>query len=247
MNILLVNDDGVFAEGILELGKMLIAKGHNVTVFAPDRQNSGKSHSITIFEEIIVKEENIEGLNCKVYSINGTPADCVRVAHVIYKEGFDFCFSGINYGYNAGMDIIYSGTVSAAFEENMYGTSSIAVSADFGIEKYHYKTAVKVAEEIFDKYKDKFYKPLVLNINVPCISYEELKGIKSCGLDGAIIDKYHCNPCDNGYKVKVYERNEHKLIKNSDRYYLNLGYASVTPLSYNFVDEEMLNSLKEYK
>ena len=247
MNILLTNDDGVFAPGIIEIGKMLIRNGHNVIIFAPNCQNSGKSHSITIFEELNVKQVEIEGLNCTAYSVDGTPADCVRVANVIYKDFFDFCFSGCNIGYNAGLDIIYSGTVSAAFEANSFGIPSIAISSDFGAEEYSYEAAVKVAEEIFNKYCNKFKEPLVLNINVPSIKYSELKGIKSCIIDGAIIDKYHCNKTENGYKLKVYARNKQKTIENSDRYYLERGYASLTPLTYNYVNEKILNSLKEYK
>ena len=106
MNILLTNDDGVFAPGIKELGSQLLEKGYNVTIVAPEEQNSGKSHAITLMKKLYVKKVKIEGLSCNAYSVSGTPADCVRTAVELFSKEYDYCFSGCNLGYNAGMDKI---------------------------------------------------------------------------------------------------------------------------------------------
>ena len=131
MRILLTNDDGVMAEGIYALAKEL-EKDHEVIIIAPETQRSAQSHAVTILQPLTVKEVKLDGLKSKAYSISGTPADCVRAGlEVLIDEPIDYVFSGINMGLNSGMDILYSGTVSAAIEANIYGIPSIAVSAEF--------------------------------------------------------------------------------------------------------------------
>lgn len=245
MNILLTNDDGVFAPGIKELGLQLLEKGYNVTIVAPEEQNSGKSHSITLMKKLYVKKVKIDGLSCNAYSVSGTPADCVRTAVELFGKEYDFCFSGCNLGYNAGMDILYSGTVSAAIEANVFNIPSIAVSAEYNHENTNYKTASKVAIEVFEKVKDKFKQPLVLNINVPNLSYENLKGTEICKIGGSVMDKYTSYKTENGFELELEGRNKYKHLENTDRYYLEDGYATVTPLLYDLTSDELLNSLKE--
>ncbi len=130
MNILLTNDDGIDAEGINTLAELL-SKHHNVVMVAPENQRSASSHSITIYEPIIVKQVK-KSYNVEAYSISGTPADCVKVAlDKLVPDNIDIVISGINKGLNIGNDILYSGTVSAAIEGSMYKVPSIAVSAEF--------------------------------------------------------------------------------------------------------------------
>ena len=148
MRILLTNDDGIDAEGIYTLAKEL-EKNYEVIIVAPDNQRSAQSHAITLFQPIVVKEVKLDGLKSKAYSISGTPADCVRVGLDALSGGdIDLVFSGINLGLNAGMDILYSGTVSAAIEANIHNIPSIAVSAEYADGKANFKIAASYAMEI---------------------------------------------------------------------------------------------------
>ncbi|EGY80585.1 5'/3'-nucleotidase SurE [Peptoniphilus indolicus] len=245
MNILLTNDDGYFAPGIKELARQLIAEGHNITIVAPTQENSGKSHSITLREKLVVSPVTIDGIDAMCYSVSGTPADCVRAALNILDTKFDFCFSGCNFGYNAGMDILYSGTVSAAIEANVFGINSFAVSAEFLKENTNYETAAKVAIEVFNKVHKSLDKVQVVNINVPSVEYSELKGIKAAKIGGNVMDKYTKVQTENGYTLSLSGRNEYNCPENTDRYLLSEGYATVTPLLYNLTDIELLKNISE--
>ena len=246
MNILLTNDAGVFAPGIAELGRQLLEKGYNVTIVAPEKQNSGKSHAITLMKKLIVKKVHIEEINLDAYSVSGTPADCVRAALEIYGNKFDYCFSGCNLGYNAGMDILYSGTVSAAIEANVFRIPSIAVSAQYNRENTNYKTASKVAIEIFEKVHSQINDAIVLNVNAPKLEYKDLKGIKTCKIGGSVMDKYTTFKIENGYSLELHGRNKSENKENTDRHYLENGYATVTPLLYDLTSDSLLKSLREY-
>lgn len=245
MNILLTNDDGFFAPGIKELARQLIAAGHDVTIVAPTQENSGKSHSITLQKELIISPVTIDGLDIPCYSVTGTPADCVRAAINILDTKFDFCFSGCNFGYNAGMDILYSGTVSAAIEANVYGINAFAVSAEFLKGHTNYETAAKVAIEIFDKIHKSLDNVQVININVPSLDYSELKGIKVAKIGGNVMDKYVKVQTDNGYTLSLCGRNEYQCPENTDRCLLADGYATVTPLLYELTDEKLMDNIRK--
>ena len=126
--ILLVNDDGIRADGIILLARLASRLGE-VTVAAPDGQCSAMSHRITVHGELRVKKSDFPVEGVTAYSISGTPADCVKVAlHYLLSEKPDIVFSGINRGYNAGVDILYSGTVGAAMEALVNGIPAIAFS-----------------------------------------------------------------------------------------------------------------------
>ena len=138
MKICITNDDGIFSEGIMVLAEWAKKLGE-VVIVAPKVQQSGKAHSIEIHKAFEVKRvEHPTGL--RAYSVDSTPADCVRIALVAMKEDFDIVFSGINCGYNLGREIIYSGTVGAALEAGMQQTKGMAFSTGFdtfaGAQKY---------------------------------------------------------------------------------------------------------------
>lgn len=163
MKILLTNDDGIHAEGLRLLADWAKALGE-VTVFAPKLQQSAKSHSIQIHGTYEVKKEDLFD-KIEAYSVDSTPADCVRVAVLGMKRKFDLVISGVNCGPNLGGDIHYSGTVAACFEAAQVGIKSIAFSAAFN----NFDNAVKnlgraynevIARRIFD-YAD------IVNINFP--------------------------------------------------------------------------------
>lgn len=246
MNILVTNDDGVFAPGIKYLVHGLEKEGYNVVVFAPHRECSGKSHSITLKEKIMIKEETIEGVKGKVYSVTGTPTDCVRIAKEILNEDFDIVVSGCNFGLNAGMDIHYSGTVSAAMEGNLFGKSAIAVSALVNKGEVIFDTAVKCLVDVLKKYEYYLLNNItVFNINTPFVKYEDLKGIKFCKAAKSALDNYTITFTGECTEIILKGRKIIDHEEDTDRYYLQEGYATVTPLIYDLSDEKIINEINK--
>lgn len=250
MKILLTNDDGVFAPGIRALA-MELEKEHDVIVVAPEEEHSGQSHAITINRALIVKDVELEGIKSKVYSVSGTPADCVRAAmDKIIEEKPDVVFSGCNLGYNAGMDILYSGTVSAAIEANVFDIPSVAVSTKWVEGTGRFDTASKIALEIFNKVKGQLFSKgtptMVLNINVPYLDYEELKGVKVAEIGGPVYDYYFEEEVD-GYRSLVLKgRNRTENLEGTDRAYLDQGYVSLTPLIYDMNNRGLLEEVDQW-
>ena len=173
MHILLSNDDGYFAPGIGVLAEALSARAE-VTVVAPERDRSGASNSLTLDRPLTVRRA-ASGF----FYVNGTPTDCVHLAVTgLLDELPDIVISGVNYGANMGDDTIYSGTVAAATEGFLLGIPSVAVSL-VAAGNDNYRTAARIAADIAQRFKD---KPLgqhaLLNVNVPDVAYEELRGIE---------------------------------------------------------------------
>ncbi len=171
--ILLTNDDGVFAEGIGDLAKVL-RKKYDVTIVAPDRERSAASHSLTIHHPLRIfkiKEDK--------YAVDGTPTDCVILAtHKIIKTKIDLVISGINNGPNMGEDILYSGTVAAAIEAMNLGLPALAVSMGFR-DKGDFKDGAEILLHMLEH--DLFSimsAESILNINLPPVPLKEVKSFK---------------------------------------------------------------------
>ena len=163
MRILLTNDDGINAEGLRHLVNWAKTKGE-VCVFAPKFQQSGKSLSIEIHNCYEVKKvDTFEGI--EAYSVDSTPADCVRIAVLGMKKKFDLVISGINCGHNLGGDIHYSGTVGACFEAAKEGINAMAVSASYR----SFDSAVKNLDRAFEEIQRRrmFDLAEVINVNFP--------------------------------------------------------------------------------
>ncbi len=171
MKILLSNDDGYFAPGLNILAAHL-AKIADITVVAPERNRSGASNSLTLDRPLSVRKAS-NGF----FYVNGTPTDCVHLALTGLMEGApDMVISGINDGANMGDDTIYSGTVAAAMEGYLLDIPSFAVSMSQH-NATHFDTAARVVVELIQHYKKTgFTSPTLLNINVPDVPYDELKG-----------------------------------------------------------------------
>jgi 5'-nucleotidase len=171
MRILLSNDDGYFAPGITVLEQALAPLAH-VTVVAPERDRSGASNSLTLDRPLTVRRSQ-NGF----YYVNGTPTDCVHLAVTGLLDDLpDIVVSGINHGANMGDDTIYSGTVAAATEGFLLGIPSIAISlvAEGGD---HYETAARIGVELVQRFKsDPLRQAVLLNVNVPDMPYERLRG-----------------------------------------------------------------------
>ena len=171
MRILLSNDDGYFAPGLACLAETL-AKIADIIVVAPERDRSGASNSLTLDRPLSLRKSH-NGF----YYVNGTPTDCVHLAVTGMLDTLpDMVVSGINDGANMGDDTIYSGTVAAATEGFLLGIPSLAVSIASG-SNGNFAAAARVAADMVQRFKNgKFNEPILLNINVPDVAYEQLQG-----------------------------------------------------------------------
>lgn len=249
MRLLLVNDDGIHAEGIYRLAKEL-EKSYDLTIVAPEDERSAQSQAITIGKSLIVKEVEIENLKSKAYSVSGTPADCVRIAlDRLIDEPVDMVLSGINAGVNLGMDVLYSGTVSAAIEANIHQLPSMALSAEFNNGNVNYDIAIKYGRYILEKSKDDFIKNnIVLSVNTPFLDEDGIKGVKVCKIGGIIYDYYSMenNEADNEVILRLKGRRKNGLEKGTDRYYLRQGYVTITPIRYDLTNFDLLEKVESW-
>jgi len=173
VKILVSNDDGYFAPGITLLAEALGQLGE-VTVVAPERDRSGASNSLTLDRPLTVRRAP-NGY----FSVNGTPTDCVHIAVTGLLDFLpDIVVSGVNLGANMGDDTIYSGTVAAAAEGYLLGIPSVAVSLTSKTGE-HFQSAIGVAVQIVERFKRRpFAEPVLLNVNVPDVPPESLRGIE---------------------------------------------------------------------
>ncbi|WP_306602409.1 5'/3'-nucleotidase SurE [Azonexus sp.] len=173
MRILLSNDDGYFAPGLAALAEALSGLGE-IIVVAPEQNRSGASNSLTLDRPLMLKQA-ASGF----FFVNGTPTDCVHLAVTGMLDSLpDIIVSGINSGANMGDDTIYSGTVAAATEGYLLGIPSIAVSMT-SFAGLNYTTAGRVARELVERYvNNPIPGPVLLNVNVPDIPYEQLTGME---------------------------------------------------------------------
>ena len=191
MKVLISNDDGIFAPGIAALSEAFADAGYEVIVCAPDRQRSAASHALTISGPLTVRQAQVPGA-VRAYAIGGTPADCVRIAQMLTDKPFDFAFSGINNGENAGTAVYYSGTVSAAREARMLNIPAMAVSimphADEAMRLHLARLAVRIAE----RYQgDALPRLCLINLNAPALPVEQLKPLRIAPLsDAYYLDSY---------------------------------------------------------
>ena len=173
MRILVSNDDGYFAPGITLLAEALRQLGE-VTVFAPERDRSGSSNSLTLDRPLVVRRAP-NGF----FSVNGTPTDCVHIAVTGVLDFIpDIVVSGINLGANMGDDTIYSGTVAAAAEGYLLGIPALAISLTSKAGE-HFETAIGIALQLVERFRrDPLREPVLLNVNVPDVAPARLSGIE---------------------------------------------------------------------
>ena len=250
MNILLTNDDGIMSPGINILREKL-SKYNNVTVVAPDVERSATGHAITTRTPLWAKEVKV-GEEIVGYAINGTPADCVKLGLLaISDRKIDLVVSGINKGPNLGTDILYSGTVSGALEGAITGKPSIAISCADWNEPI-YETAAEFLCNFLDEYDvNSMPEFSALNINVPSVSPEEIKGWKVTRQSRRRYRDYfekRKDPYGNNYYWMFGEIIEDDPGENSDYAAVRANYVSITPI-YAFMTntsyaEELRKSLE---
>ena len=231
MNILLCNDDGYESDGITEFAKAL-SKKHNVILIAPETNRSAVSHSLSIFKNISVRE--IAGGCVKTYAVSGTPADCVKFAHhrLMCDFSVDLVVAGINKGHNLGTDILYSGTVSAAFEGAALGYKAMAfsyVEHDGGDMKACAEIAVGILEKLYPVASAEY----IWNVNIPPLNGGTVKGVKMTPLGKQIYSDNFQKVSEKEYilvgEMLVHDENG----ENCDVELSRKGYVTVTPLLYD--------------
>lgn len=249
MFLLITNDDGISSPGLHALAKEL-QKYHEILIVAPDDQRSACSHSITLERPLKIKEHKIEGLNAVALSIDGTPADCVRVAlDKLTNKKVDVVLSGINRGFNLGMDVLYSGTVSAAVEASINKIPALAVSTEFLENEEQYKLAAKYALKILSKaLEKKIQQDIVLNINVPNINESEIKGVKVCRIGNMMYGSYFIERLSEaGERLFDIKGNINKpLDTDTDRFFIEEGYVTLTPLHYDLTNYTLLKNVDRW-
>lgn len=256
MNILVTNDDGVFATGIKVLVDNLRKAGHSVYVAAPLEEQSGMSHSITLHSPLRMQRAERDGVFFG-YSVNGKPADCVKIGLLeAFKDvEFDYVISGINRGANLGTDIFYSGTVGAAAEGAFAGKKAIALSLVLSGEDSYFETAGKFIVTFLEEISDvNFPKDSMLNINIPNIPHTELKGYKVTKQgDKRFIDDIIEREDTQGKIYYWLGGKPHEFGEEADNDFMAVreGYASVTPVKLVLHSEELkkqlINKMKKSK
>lgn len=249
MKVLIANDDGINSRGVYALAKEL-TKEHEVIVVAPREERSASSHSITLFKPISIKEEKLNGLDCKAYSISGTPADCVRIGLDRLAKDVDIVISGINRGINLGTDVIYSGTVSAAMEAAIYDLPSIAISkeVDWDRNDEDYTIAAEYAAHILKVAEEKYLRPnVVLNINIPNKPKNEIKGTKVCPIGKNTYTheyiKIEGEEYPETYRISGVRNQREESF--DDISYVEKGYITLTPLHYDLTNFKLLKEAEE--
>ena len=245
--ILVTNDDSVHAKGIKEL-VLVASEFGNVLVVAPNKPQSGMGHAITITKPLRMESYNgFDGV--EAYSCSGTPVDCVKLAvFEILKRKPDLLLSGINHGENSSTNVLYSGTMSAAIEGAMEGIPSIGFSlADFNSDA-DFSAAKNVATELIPQIMNKgLPNNTALNVNVPKVSYRDLKGIKVCAQAHAYWeDKFDSRRDQFGrpYYWLTGQFSDRDQRDDTDLHYLKMGYATIVPTHFDLTNYGALRDLK---
>lgn len=248
MRILLTNDDGINAKGINALIESLSSVAE-LFLLAPDRERSGTGHSITVFEPIKVKKVEIAGVK-KGWVVYGTPVDCVKMAMSrLIDEKIDLVVSGINHGPNLGTDVLYSGTVSAAAEGTIMGAPSLAVSLDSYASAPDFKFAADFTRRIVEQIKkDGIEKDTLLNINIPELKPEDIRGVQVCKLGVRNYDNLfeeRQDPRGNIYYWLGGGVVNEEQANDSDVYAVERNYISITPIHLDLTDYRLIDKYKE--
>jgi len=244
MKILVSNDDGYLATGINALidGLSTVA---DVVVVAPDRNRSAASNSLTLSTPL-----RVEQYGENRWKVDGTPSDCVHLALTGFlDEEPDLVVSGINHGANLGDDVIYSGTVAAAMEGRFLGLPTIAVSL-VGYNLTHFETAARVATSLVRKLDRSSLAPdTVLNVNVPDVPFEALRGLKAARLGFRHKSEQVVRATDP-YGRPIYwvgpAGKGQDAGEGTDFHAIEQGFASVTPLKVDLTRHDAVPRIAEW-
>jgi 5'-nucleotidase len=246
--ILVTNDDGIFAPGITFLAKIASRFGR-IIVVAPDKPQSGMGHAITINSTLRIQKTNYHAAE-QEFSCSGTPVDCVKMAvNNILKKRPDLVLSGINHGSNSSINVIYSGTMSAAIEGALEGTPSIGFSlCDYAMEADFSQAEKFIAKIIEESLKNPMPKGVCLNVNIPKLKAEDFKGIKVVRQAKANwVEKFEerKDPYGRDYYWLTGEFvNFEPESTDTDEWALANGYISVVPTQADLTAHAHLSKLQ---
>ncbi len=253
MKILISNDDGVTAPGIKALWELALEFADEVLVVAPDRVFSGMSHAITmhspLFLEKLVDEVRNDGKKLTVYSTNGSPVDCIKLAldEIIRNDMPDLILSGINHGSNSNISVVYSGTMGAATEGAFYGIPSIGFSLCSHDETKDLTAVIDYGRKIIAKAIEmpQLNPTLCWNVNVPDIPYDKIKGVKFARqTKGVWREEFQPNIDPHGRKYYWMSGGFHNAesgTEGADETLLAQGYITILPVQMDLTDYTFLN------
>lgn len=246
--IVITNDDGITAPGIRNLIQVVQRITDRIIIVAPDSPQSGMGHAITINAMLRVEKVTID--NLEAYSCSGTPVDCVKIAtSKILEEKPDLIVSGINHGSNSSINVIYSGTMSAAVEGSIEGINSIGFSlTDTSIDADFQHCHAYVEEIIRFTLAQQFEKACCLNVNIPKIDANLIRGIKVCRQAKAVWEETFDERKDPSGKPYFWLTgkfvNHEEENQETDEWALTNNFISVVPVHYDVTDYKQLPHLK---
>ena len=244
--MLLTNDDGIFAKGLESLVKALSGE-YNLWVVAPESEQSAVGHALTLTQPLRVKKIFKNGAFFG-YGVSGTPADCVKIAlNELISPPPDLLISGINLGPNVGVNVIYSGTVSAATEGAMMGLTSLAISID-SYRTRNFRTAARIAGRLVDLLlQAPLPSGVSLNVNVPDLPLSKIKGIRLVRQGTfRFLERFEqrIDPRENIYYWQAGILPPPEEAPDTDHALLSAGYVTLTPISYDLTHYPSLTKLK---
>jgi 5'-nucleotidase len=254
MKILLTNDDGIYSPGIAAL-KQVIKDLGDVTVVAPDVEQSGVGHSVTLSHPLRIRKVYVDlsasgGKEFLGYGINGSPADCVKLAVCeIMKGAPGLVVSGINLGANVGIHTLYSGTVAASIEGAILGSPSVAISLETS-GRPDVSQAAEIAKGIIDcVIHHGLPSGTLLNVNIPSVPKDEIKGIRVTRQYANGFNEYFDKRTDPSGRTYYwlaggdgYEMDE----CDTDIHAIKEGYISITPLRYDLTNHELIPRIEKW-
>jgi 5'-nucleotidase len=250
MRILLTNDDGIYAPGLQALRKELLALG-DVVVCAPATEQSAAGHSVTLLSPLIVQEVFDEQKRFMGWAVEGRPADCVKLALVeLLPEPPDLIVSGLNAGANAGINVLYSGTVAAAIEGAFFRRTAIAVSQAYGKPKaIDFAAGAAIARKVIDRIlESQPTQGSLLNVNIPRQELGPPKGIKVLPQNVATYQETFVRNVDPRGRTYFWLGADYGCSDphpDTDEPALADGYVTLTPLHFNLTDFGALTRMQE--
>jgi 5'-nucleotidase len=251
LKILLTNDDGIYAPGLAALYHEFKSLGE-VQVVAPDVEQSAVGHAITLMTPLRVKEVCLDG-GLTGFAVSGFPADCVKIAMAeLLPSPPDLVISGINLGPNVGINVLYSGTVSAATEAAILGVKGMAFSLDSYDQNADFGAAARLAREVMEQVRGwgAWNNGVCLNVNLPDLPRAEVKGVRVTRQDtGPLVEHFErrVDPRRHIYYWLAEINPRPALDPDTDYGALAQGYVSVTPIHHDLTDYHSLSDLQTLK
>ncbi|MEL6108342.1 MAG: 5'/3'-nucleotidase SurE [Planctomycetota bacterium] len=249
MRILLTNDDGVFAPGLAALEQQLRHLGE-VIVIAPATEQSGVGHSITYLSPLVAKSVHRDGRHW-AWAVEGSPADCVKlaVAELLRENPVDLVVSGINHGLNAGINVLYSGTVAAAIEGAFFGLTSVAVSLEHDPDADFQSAAVIAKNVISGLLKNDAAQGKLFNLNIPTAATDAPSQLRIVPMGlaqyGNCYEKRQ-DPGGRNYYWALWNEPEKPPHEETDLIELRQGNVTLTCLDFDLTNRAMLSEMNDW-